>query len=161
MQHHVAVLALVTLTTLGSQTAFAQDTTSAKGFLKTLYAAYTPHGEPPALDANASPALLQLLKEDEQLLQGDEGALGSDPVCECQDWGNLKTTDIKVEMSGHDKANATVSFSNFHKPHKVRFELAWDHGAWRIDDITGDTYPQGIREILKAEIAQLRNESHK
>ncbi|WP_233873504.1 DUF3828 domain-containing protein [Paraburkholderia adhaesiva] len=154
-----ALVAVMAWMLFGVQPALAQDIDSAKHFLASLYSAYTYNGTPPAIDttgkdAIASPSLLKLIAKNRQALKGEAGVLGTDPVCQCQDF-DLKTSDIEVRMTGRRKAKATVTFSNFHNPDKVQLSLVWIDGRWRIDDIRGSKQSRSLREALKAEIADV------
>ena len=141
----------------GAQPALAQSADSAKHFLASLYAAYTYNGTPPAIDtkgkdAIASPSLLKLIAKNRRALNDEAGVLDADPVCQCQDF-DLKTSAIEVELAGRNRAKATVAFTNFNHPDKVRLNLVWADGRWRIDDIRGSHESRSLREALAAEIA--------
>jgi hypothetical protein len=123
----------------------APSAASAEQFLRGLYAKYKPHGKPvsfvyPDAKAIVDPAMLKLLKHDQTMSKGEVGAMDSDPVCNCQDWGTLKVTALKVTMSGAGAASADVTFKDLDDVQNMRFSLVYLDGGWRIHDIsTKDT----------------------
>jgi hypothetical protein len=123
----------------------APSAASAEQFLRGLYANYKPHGKPvsfvyPDAKGLVDPAMLALLKHDKVKSKGEVGAMDSDPVCNCQDWGTLKVTSLKVTMSGDSAASADVTFKNLDDVENMRFSLVYLDGGWRIHDIsTKDT----------------------
>ncbi|HEX4295558.1 MAG TPA: DUF3828 domain-containing protein [Rhizomicrobium sp.] len=113
---------------------------SAEQFLRGLYAQYKPHGKPVAFvypDAKgiADPALMALLKHDQDASKGEVGAMDSDPICRCQDWTAIKVVSVHMTMPAKDAAAADVVFSDNGEVEKVHFALVWTSGGWRIHDI--------------------------
>jgi hypothetical protein len=113
---------------------------SAEQFLRGLYAKYTPNGKPtpfvyPDAKTIADPAMLALLKNDQEKSNGEVGAMDSDPVCNCQDWEALKVTSLHVKMQGASAATADVSISDSDEAQKIHFSLVWTKEGWRIHDI--------------------------
>jgi hypothetical protein len=125
--------------------AAAPTAASAEQFLRGLYAQYKPHGKPVAFDypdakAIVDPAMLKLIKRDHDMAKGEVGAIDSDPICNCQDWGTLQVVSLKVTMSGAAAATADVTFKDLGDTQKMHFSLVVVDGAWRIHDIsTKDT----------------------
>jgi hypothetical protein len=123
----------------------APPAASPEQFLRGLYAAYKPHGKQVAFDypdakSIVDPAMLKLLKHDRDMSKGEVGAIDSDPICNCQDFGVIKVMSLKVTMSGESAASADVTFKNFGDVQNARFSLVVVDGGWRIHDIsTKDT----------------------
>jgi len=138
-----AILALLLLAAAPSFA--APPSMSPEQFLRGLYAAYKPHGKPVAFDypdakSIVDPAMLKLLKHDHDMSKGEVGAIDSDPICNCQDYGTIKVMSLKVTMSGAGAASADVTFKVFSDVQNARFSLVVVDGAWRIHDIsTKDT----------------------
>src|SRR6202789_2715048 len=128
MKLRFAVSALLLLAATPS---FADPTpASAEQFLRGLYANYKPHGKSvsfvyPDAKTIVDPAMLKLLKHDQTMSRGEVGAMDSDPVCNCQDWGTLKVTSLKVTMSGASAASADVTFKNLDDVQNMRFSLVY------------------------------------
>jgi hypothetical protein len=119
---------------------------SAEQFLRGLYAQYKPHGKPVAFvypDAKtiADPALMALLKHDQDASKGEVGAMDSDPVCNCQDWTAIKVVSVHVTMPAKDAAAADLVFSDNGEVEKIHFALVWTSGGWRIHDIGAKDTP--------------------
>ncbi|HTT96832.1 MAG TPA: DUF3828 domain-containing protein [Rhizomicrobium sp.] len=140
---------------LASTAAQAADPTpaSAEQFLRGLYAKYIPNGKPtpfvyPDAKTIADPAMMALLKRDRDKSNGEVGAMDSDPICNCQDWGSIKVTSVQVTMRGKDEANADVTFKDLGEVEKIQFALVWTKDAWRIHDI-GDKDTPSLVTYLK------------
>lgn len=70
---------------------------------------------------------------------GPEGAMGYDPFCECQDFGDVSVRVDSVNIAG-DEARVGVTFRSFGQDTKKRLVLKRVKGAWLLDDINdGDT----------------------
>jgi Protein of unknown function (DUF3828) len=144
MKMRFVVPALLLLTAVPAWA--APSAASAEQFLRGLYANYKPHGKPvsfvyPDAKAIVDPAMLALLKHDKVKSKGEVGAMDSDPVCNCQDWGALKVTSLKVTMSGDSAASADVAFKNLDDAETMRFSLVYLDGGWRIHDISSKDTP--------------------
>ena len=111
---------------------------SARGFLEHVYSQYT--GVGPQTLGNDAPnffasELLDLIREDQQKSQGEAGLLDYDPICNCQDFNDLKITKIQITPIGNDRAKAIVNFVNGGSLVEVGFLLIRESGQWRIHDI--------------------------
>lgn len=143
------------------------DAASARAYLQALYDRYQHEStfgvfgesEPQYFDAPT----LALLQQDEKLLQGDEGAIGADYVCVCQDSGGMRATIDSVAMTGANQAKARITVrypSERGAPTAhVDMDLAYEKGQWRIHDIhSKDTEGhdwEGLRDTLIKEISEL------
>lgn len=142
----IAVAAMLGLQTAAAFAAPpAPDAASARAFLKALYAQYAQTGraEPFGVLGDReeveyfTASTLALLRENTRLLQGEVGDIEVDPVCVCQDSTGTKATIGDVSMTSPSAARATVSLAGGGRkaPAVVRFNLAFERGKWRIDDI--------------------------
>jgi len=110
----------------------------------------------PALEEQApwSASMRQALAEMAARQQQDEGASGLDfdPFVNAQDWqiSNVNvTTDGFVEGS---HAVVRASFENGGAPQEVLYDLVWESGGWRVDNIRSGAAPDGwdLRQIATA-----------
>jgi hypothetical protein len=155
MKHFIFLLACVFL---GLARASAQDANSARDFLEKIYATYQDdayflgiYQEGDA--AIASPSLLQLIQKSRLALNGDIGSIDADPICNCQDYGEIKVLAITIEMKSQTTARAKVTFSNIgNPPENTLFDLVWSENKWRIDDLKTPENPHSFRELLNKEI---------
>lgn len=114
---------------------------SPEQFVRALYAQYVPGGKPTAFDYPEAARIvdsemLALLRRDrDSTPKGDEGAIDSDPVCQCQDWGSLKIRSLQIKAADKDRSSATVAFSNLDGHETVRLDLVRADGRWKIHDI--------------------------
>lgn len=86
------------------------------------------------VDKYFTKATADLIWKDATTSNGEVGALDGDPLYNAQD------TDIKnfkvgaADIKG-DKAAVIVTFDNFKQKQTLKFSLAQEKGAWKIDDI--------------------------
>jgi uncharacterized protein DUF3828 len=120
---------------------------SPEQFVRALYAQYVPGGKPTAFDYPVAKRIvdsemLAALRRDRDLTpKGDEGAMDSDPVCQCQDWGTLKILSLKIKAVDKDRSSATVVFSDLNDRQTVRLDLVRAKGLWKIHDIGTKSSP--------------------
>lgn len=142
MKRQISIFAVLCLSIAGVAQAAAPvaSAASAEQFLRGLYAKYTRNGKPtpfvyPDARTIADPAMMALLKNDQDKSNGEVGAMDSDPVCRCQDWTSLKVTSLHVTMQGTSAATADVATSDSGDVQKIHFSLVWTKDGWRIHDI--------------------------
>lgn len=146
----------------------AQDATSAKAFLASIYRHYESGGD--GIDIGDQRAnqyfahsLLALVRADARAAgPGNVGAIDADPVCACQDWDGIWQLNIDVKMKPPGKAEADVSFSlsspqshTTSASRRLHIKLISEHGGWRIDDIidlTDPKIPYALRKALLDDI---------
>ena len=143
--------------TLFPQSALAMEDPSA--FLMRIYAPYGSDDlSPVPIDRTgseriASKRFMAVLQEDQILTSpGDQGYLGYDPICQCQDYQNLVVTNITILANDNKKSRATVSFRPFNDDSGMvitRFNLVAENGHWFIDDIF-DARQESIRDAIDA-----------
>jgi hypothetical protein len=99
-----------------------------------------------------SPSLVRLLRREQRNTPaGDEGKLGADPICDCQDFQNLKILTLSVTKDASQTASASLKVQLFandpSSTRAIRLRLLWTNQGWRIDDIqTKET--QSLRTLL-------------
>jgi hypothetical protein len=134
--------------------AAAQDAASADAFVHGLYAAY--HGAGPdylgrQAGAVFAPSLLRLIRRDAaKTPAGDAPNLDGDPICDCQDAGGLKLTDVKVEGGASGQATATVRFRISGSRRTVRLDLAAVQGHWRVSDVHTAETPSLVSYLTRS-----------
>lgn len=68
---------------------------------------------------------------------GEMGALSFDPYIDGQDY-ELTDFAIAPAVITDDTATAEVTFLNFDEPRHLTYELVFEDGGWRIDDVVSD-----------------------
>lgn len=133
------------------------DVAGAETFVRALFAAYgdTPGSTGP--EDQWSAATEALLEADGEAAQG-VGYLGADPICDCQDWVNLRLNSVAVVSTGPDSADAAVVFVNGEgqggTPKAETLKLVRENGAWKVDDIVyGEGHSLAGEPPLKQGIA--------
>ena len=69
---------------------------------------------------------------------GEIGALDFDPYIAGQDY-MLSDFEIGEPEIDGDEAVVVVSFKNFDEQNKITYELVFENGSWKIDDLVGVT----------------------
>lgn len=117
----------------------------AQQWVRSVYAAYTdgPDANGPGLYDNVFSARLNRLIR-QYGPAGDPGNRGvdADPICNCQDWENVRVLSTAARMRGRDRADVDVRFSNMGEESRHTLRLVRERGSWRVDDIVG---PDGHR----------------
>jgi hypothetical protein len=129
---------------------------AAKAFVAGLYTGYRT-GEPDYLGRDArkafAPALLDLIAQDQRTTpSGDVGALDGDPICDCQDPGGLKLTQLTVTEAGAGQARAEVAFSLDGDRRRLKIDLVASGAGWRIADIHSADTPSLV-QLLQRELS--------
>ena len=99
-------------------------------------------------------------KADAATPEGDQGPVDFDPVTNSQDPG-LKSFSVVSEKQTATTATVAVTMVDSVGQRKnaadrtVRYDLAFEDGRWKIDDIRGavDGHPWSLREMLTESIA--------
>ncbi|QNB14635.1 DUF3828 domain-containing protein [Paraburkholderia tropica] len=158
MRAHLVRIALFISMCALAPTVFAQTAASAQAFVEKVYASYSADGGTVNLsgkgrDAVASSSLAALVRKNQRLLRGEAGYLGMDPVCQCQDH-DVKDTHVDVHMRTKTRADANASFLNNGEQQRVKLNLLWQSGQWRIDDISSPNDTRSLRQALAQEIRE-------
>lgn len=128
----------------------AQPFESPRALLEAFYQPYFTDDFADDESAFRSEALNALYAADEENTPaGELGALGFDPYVDGQDYqlSNLVIGD--ADISG-DEAAVDVSFDNFDQPVSLTYELVFEDGGWKIDDVVSEEgeYPYRLSEIF-------------
>ncbi|POP43577.1 hypothetical protein CHU32_14475 [Superficieibacter electus] len=94
-------------------------------------------------NAIVSARMNQTLQLDYQLTPpGDQGGLGYDPLCQCQDFDDLVLEKVVITQQDATHADATVRFRPFREGDTritQTLKLAAEGNRWRIDDVLGES----------------------
>jgi len=132
--------------------AAAQPVESPKAYMQQLYANYrhsnySPFTHPERVFA---PRLLAAINEDSKLAQGEVGYLDGDPVCQCQDTGEMRPSITSVTQQG-TKATVRVSIGwPGEKARPATFKLVHTSSGWRIADVGSADEPSLLNALEKA-----------
>ncbi len=86
-----------------------------------------------------SEALQSLYDRDAEITpEGEMGAISFDPFVDGQDFDIAEFSIDAVAIEG-DIATAGVSFTNFGEPRQLVYDLVFEDGGWRIDDVASVT----------------------
>ena len=135
----------------------AVDIAGARAFVRSLYSHYPTASRKDGFDAMDAkemprlfhPSLIALIREDERLAGDEVPALDGDPVCDCQDDGDMVFTVGEVRAVGPARAVARVVRRSHDKPplEILTLDLASGPGGWRVWDIHSVDTPS-LREFL-------------
>jgi hypothetical protein len=128
----------------------ARSLEDAKAFLTRLYAGYRPKEDPDYLEPKNAPAvftahLVDLIRLDQEVAQGEVGILEFDPICACQDWEGLKLQSLAVSPVGPGKARAEAVLNYAPDIVRLTFDLEDQGQGWRIADIHSPDAPSLVR----------------
>lgn len=164
--------ALSTAAIFAASPPYAQDATSAKSFLVSVYQHYQHRAKGIDLDGPHAglyfhSSLLALMRADDKANSGEVGVLDGDPVCGCQDWDGIWDLKIEVQLKNRGRAEALVSFALFGPKdrtsdslRKLKITLVPERGSWRIYDIVDESKPDApfdLRNELQRDIDSLRS----
>jgi hypothetical protein len=150
------IKALVLIASLAACVPIAAAETP-RQFVERLYAMYGADAKPVVFgegpQANILTASLsRLIAEDGEAVGNDEvGFLDGDLICDCQDYDEIKLSDLQVRRISSRKAIAIASFHVFDQPRRVRFSLVRNRGVWQIDDVWSGDGPS-LRSELQQDI---------
>ena len=86
------------------------------------------------LDKYFDKNLADLIWKDLTTHVGEVGVLDFDPFYNAQD-ADIKSLKVSPAVVEGDKANATVTFTNYGKKEKLIYTLVKQNGVWKISDI--------------------------
>jgi hypothetical protein len=133
--------------------ATAETFTTPQALLKALYAydiETTPDDAPTFYMPFFSKGLIAAFQADrDRTPEGEQGALGFDPVISGQD-GAASNLKIGTPAIQGDKAQVTVTFRNGEKV-TLTYSLVREQGGWKVDDIAepNTQYPWRLRKLLE------------
>lgn len=144
--------------------AAAQPSGSAETFVRSLYARYyettsndEQRGPQWRNESVYAPALVSLLRREQQLSGGEVGFIDADWICQCQDYANLRLGDLRVTPRGRDRAAADVRFTIDGGPYHVRLLLLRTPRGWRVEDVDPDE-GENLVAGLRAWIAEMERQ---
>ena len=116
----------------------------------------TPSWERPIFSQEVSALIahwLKVMPEDEPDELND-----ADWFCQCQDWdkAKFKATLYPVTPLTEDTVEVEGKIELFGEEggiRDVRLIFKREAGDWRLDDMTGDSYPRGLKQALRETIA--------
>jgi hypothetical protein len=127
------------------------DADQVLAFVKSFYV-----GDGPAMDDKTfDPSLTALIQEDAKLTpKGDEGALDSNPFCDCQDADGMQTQFIVKSVT--PEAAVVVANLNFggSRTDAVTYDLVKQPAGWRVHDISSSGIPS-LRDLFVKSNAEL------
>ena len=97
-------------------------------------------------------ALLDAFAKDEELSHGEVGAIDGDPICDCQDYGNLRVKSVAITKGEADTVKAQVDFTNLRYHETVTLTLTQTPAGWRIADVANKGM-KSVMAVLQDEIA--------
>lgn len=163
-------LILLTLfdTSLAASTP-AADAAEAERFLRQLYASYSPDGpgvpnkavkEEDVYDAS----LIALMKADQDAAGGEVGYLDGDPLCDCQDWGDLRVQALTFAPAAGDRLKASVTLKDVVTGEGEQLDLLLHETAngWRAEDFINaqGSLAQNLRQSTE-ELRQFKQDAAK
>ncbi|QQR40193.1 DUF3828 domain-containing protein [Devosia rhizoryzae] len=121
-----------------ARAAAAQPFDTPEALLEAVYAPYF-SGEFSEDEAEfRSEALNALYEADAQNTpEGEMGALSFDPYIDGQDF-EIAEFEIGEPLIDGDTATVDVTFTNFGEPRAITYDLVFEDGSWKIDDLEGE-----------------------
>jgi hypothetical protein len=98
-----------------------------------------------------APALIQQIREDERLAKGEVGYLDGDPLCDCQDYGELTAHIRKLDQPTKQSASALVHVElGEGTARDLRLKLVLTHSGWRVADVISSDGQSLLRELQRS-----------
>ncbi|MET0437902.1 MAG: DUF3828 domain-containing protein [Devosia sp.] len=118
--------------------ALAQPYETPQELLEAFYEPYF-SGDFPEFESDFRSAALNALYEAdaENTPEGEIGALDFDPYIDGQDF-DLADLVIGEPEESEGFATVDVTFTNFGEPRHIVYDLVYEDGGWRIDDLAGE-----------------------
>lgn len=136
-----------------STVCFSKTEKSAETFLSDLYAKYQKDFtqidiKSEYADSILAPGLLWLVRLDEQRQEGDNGYLGWDPLCDCQDPDGITLDDV-VTSQKNNKIAAVVKLRYLDTTKTIFFNLIDFKSKWLISDVGSPENPSLYNYLLR------------
>ncbi|MGB9151756.1 MAG: hypothetical protein WCD70_01570 [Alphaproteobacteria bacterium] len=143
----------------------AQDAESAKMFVRSIYGREQ-GGDFEYFGKSAkyifSESLLALMDHDQELAHGrlSTWVVGGDPFCECQNIEGFILGNVSAQLgkSGEAHAVASYSFNPAYPPKKAQYDLVFERGGWRINDVSND-HLTSFRKKIQNSIASYKQDA--
>ena len=144
LRHTFALLLILLTMTDASMAATAPsaaDSASAEQFLRRVYASYANDGpgvpsdklqESDVYDAS----LIALMEADQDNAAGEVGFLDGDPLCDCQDWGDIRIQSLALTALEGDRLKASLALKDASTGEGRKLDLLLHRTAqgWRVED---------------------------
>jgi len=169
------VIGLLAVAIMGAIPSRAQDASSAKSFLVSVYQQYQHGGigidfQGPDANLYFDSSLLALETADVRANgPGYAPAIDWDPICGCQDWDGIWNLNIDIHLESPQRADANISFTLFDPKNrptdeisKLKITLVKENVGWRIWDILDESNPKfasSVRTLLQNDLASPRRKS--
>ena len=87
-----------------------------------------------------------------------DGLNDGDWLCQCQDWDAqaFQATIVSITMTDADTAEVALTVDLGFEGGSTRsatLVLKREAGAWQVDELRGDSFPEGLRQALRETIA--------
>lgn len=158
------MLLATVLAVLAATAPSVADRNSIEQWLVSTYAPYQAGGQTPASwDFPIYSAEVTALIADWRAVtpQDEPDALSDgDWLCQCQDWDAEAFTAAitSIGMTDADTAEVELTvdlgFPGAESMRPERVTLKREGGAWKIDDLVADSFPNGLRQALRETIAE-------
>jgi len=124
----------------------AQPYESPHDLLEAFYEPYFDGSFPEDESQFRSADLQALYDADAELTpEGEMGAISFDPFIDGQDY-DLTDFEIGVADIAGEHASVDVTFKNFGEPRALTYELVFEDGGWKIDDVVS-TNPDNLYRL--------------
>lgn len=139
----------------GCTTASAQEGREGSAeFMRAVYASYQEDQLWPIddqrLDEVWSPRMAALIRRDRELSGDDLPWLDADPICNCQDFEDIRVLDARADWNADTRVVVTVRFINGGEEQTGYFLMRGNPiRGWRIDDVLNPDGPS-LAENLAA-----------
>ena len=122
------------------------------GVVRALYDPYLTEGAEFPEFRNQAPWSLDLWRQLEAMMARsaviNEPIMDFDPLIDAQDY-QLANLNVATEaLAENSHASVRASFTNADRPSEVVYDLVWEGGAWRVDNIRTATWD--LRQIAAA-----------
>ena len=155
MRHFPAMIVGLLMAGMATSAYAQRGDEGAAAFVRSVYAAYSDEDiSPPDLCDRAvwSRRMATLIRRDRELATEDLPYLDADPICDCQDWENLRVQSVVVSLdTARMRWIATVRFVNSGETKTARLLLWGDPiRGWTIDDVLNPGYPSLADQLTES-----------
>jgi hypothetical protein len=131
----------------------AAQAESARAFVQRVYAGYAREdfNSLDHIDRYFAPPLAAAIRDDERLADGEVGYLDGDPLCDCQDFSELKPRIERVRMHGRAAADARILLDfGTSDARIVSLQLVLTKGGWRVADVATKEEPSLLGALRRS-----------
>ena len=140
MQRFLIATLAAGLCMLPAHAASVRDHETPEHFVRRVYSHYRPNGPGistlrPGGTPFYSAALLDAFAKDTEAAHGEVGAIDGDPICNCQDFDDLRVTRVSASAPQGETVKADVEFIVTKEREAMTLTLMQTPQGWRIADI--------------------------